>query len=316
MSSNACAGSSPAPSTFATNNLKRKTKITMKKMFLAIATLLLGVTFTACGPSAETTEATSKADSLSGVVAQKDSIINDAFASIDEIATSLSQISDRERLVITASANPEVSKTQKEQIAENISAISDLLLKNRDAIKKLGAQAAKLKAANVKIDALESLVASLQEQLANKNVQIEELVAQVRNLNIEVADLKVRTEDLETDKKELETTVTDQTNEKNTVYFVVGGEKSLMQKDIIDKKGFIGRTRTVKNTSDLTEFTKGDLRNLEHIAIGAKGARVVSSHPEGSYIIVKGAKNVDEELVITDKDNFWRNTKILIISHK
>lgn len=288
----------------------------MKTKLVTFAILCVAAIFTACGPSAETTAANAKVDSLGGVVSQKDSIINDAFASIDEIATSIAQISEREKLVISASSNPEIAKTQKEQIAENIAAISDLLLKNRDAIKKLGAQASKLKAANVKIDALETLVASLQKQLSDKNVQIEELVAQVRSLNIEVADLKVRTADLETDKAELEGTVAAQVEEKNTVYFIVGGEKSLMQKDIIDKKGFIGRTRTVKNTSDLTDFTKGDLRTLEHIAIGAKGAKVVSSHPENSYIMVKGARNVDEELVITDKDNFWRNTKILVISHK
>lgn len=288
----------------------------MKKSFLTLLALVAATFFISCGPNAATIAAQAAADSLGGVVAQKDSIINDAFASIDEIATSLSQISEREKLVIAASSGAEISKTQKEQIADNISAIGDLLAQNRAAIKKLGAQAAKLKEANVKIDALESLVASLQKQLDDKNVQIEDLVGQIKGLNIAVAELQGRTAELEVDKKTLETTVADQTTEKNTVYYIVGVEKSLMGKNIIDKQGFIGRTRTVKNTSDLTEFTKSDMRTLEHIAIGAKGAKIVSSHPEGSYILVMGARNSVDELVITDKDKFWRNTKILVISHK
>lgn len=288
----------------------------MKKSILMLLALTVATIFISCGPNAATIAAQSAADSLSGVVAQKDSIINDAFASIDEIATSLSQISEREKLVIAASSGAEITKTQKEQIEDNISAIADLLAQNRAAIKKLGAQAAKLKEANVKIDALESLVASLQKQLDDKNVQIEDLVGQIKGLNIAVSELQGRTAELEGDKKALETTVADQTTEKNTVYYIVGGEKSLIKKDIIDKQGFIGRTRTVKNTSDLTDFTKGDMRTLEHIAIGAKGAKIVSSHPEGSYILVMGARNSVDELVITDKDKFWRNTKILIISHK
>lgn len=289
----------------------------MKQRILTLlAAIALGASVVACGPSAETIAAQSTSDSLSMVVAQKDSILNDAFSSIEEIASSLNQIADRQNIVVTASASGEINKTKETQIRDNIAAISSLLDKNRDAVKKLNATAKKLKEANVKIDALESLVASLQKQIESKDVQISDLIKQIEGLNIAVADLIVRTTELEGDKDQLQSTVKDQDTELNTVYYIVGTDKSLMAKSIIDKKGFIGRTRTVKNTSDLTDFTKADLRNLDRIKIGAKGVSVVSAHPEGSYTLVEGSKKVVEEIVINDPKEFWRNTKILIISHK
>lgn len=289
----------------------------MKKRFLSIlATLALGASVVACGPNAETVAAQSTSDSLEMVVAQKDSILNDAFSSIEEIATSLNQIAERQNIVVATSASPEINKTQKAQIVDNLAAISNLLDKNRDAVKKLNATAKKLKAANVKIEALESLVASLEKQIQSKDVQIGDLIKQIEGLNIAVADLRARASELEGDKEQLESTVKDQDVEMNTVYFIVGTDKSLMAKNVIDKKGFIGRTRTVKNTSDMTDFTRGDLRQLDRIKIGAKGVNVVSAHPEGSYTLVEGAKKVVDEIVINDPKEFWRNTKILIISHK
>lgn len=286
------------------------------KFIISLAALAMASTAISCGPSAETLAAKSTSDSLSMVVAQKDSIINDAFANIDVIASTLSQISERQNIVTGASSGTEINKTQKDQIKDNLMAISDLLEKNRTALSKLNATAKKLKEANVKIEALESLVASLQKQIEGKDVQIAELAQKIESLNITIAGLNNLTAELQSTKTELESTVKDQDSQINTVYFVVGSDKDLMAKNIIDKKGFIGRTRTVKNTSDLTDFTKADKRNLDRVTIGAKSAKVVSAHPDGSYTLVKSDKNVFEELVITDPNEFWRNTQILIVSHR
>ena len=55
---------------------------------------------------------------------------------------------------------------------------------------------------------------------------------------------------------------------------------------------------------------------MERIPIGKAKVKIVTAHPENSYMLVKGAKDVVEELVITDKDAFWKNSKMLVISHK
>ncbi|MEG2480064.1 MAG: hypothetical protein RSA50_07305, partial [Mucinivorans sp.] len=259
---------------------------------------------------------TSEKDSLAMVVAQKDSILNDAFMSIDEIASGLSQISQREKLV-TSQSSGEITRTAKAEIQDNIAAISDLLEKNRQQIASLKYTQKKLKEAGMRIEALDNLVNSLQGQIESKNGEIAELAQKVESLNIEVGKLTDNIRSLEGEKTELKGEVAQKTEELNTVYYVIGVEKELMKAEIIDKEGFIGRTAVLgRNAGDMSKFTKGDMRTLERVKVGGKKAKIVSSHPESSYMMVLGAKNMVEEIVITDKNAFWKNSKVLIVSYK
>lgn len=274
--------------------------------------LFVSMVVSSCGDKAKMTKLGDQKDSLALVVAMKDSIINDAFINIDEISTSLSQIAQRENLV-TKQSSSEITPTTKEQINENIAAISDLLEKNRLSIKRLNATAAKLKAANVEIDGLQKLVASLQQQLVDKNAQIEEMAEQLKALNIEVAALTNSVRGLEENKAELEGDVAQKTEELNTVHYIVGNEKVLIEEKILDKQG---GSKVLGDGADFSKFTKGDRRQIERINIAGKKVKVVSSHPQSSYMLVMGAKNMVEELVITDKDAFWKNSRVLVVSYK
>lgn len=285
----------------------------MKKL-LTVA--VMAVIFASCGNKEQVAQLNSSKDSLSNVVLMKDSIINEAFLDINEIATTLDQITEREKLV-TKQASGEITKTTKEQISENITAIAELLQKNREAISRLSSSTAKLKEANVQIEGLKKLVASLQQQLTDKNVQIEALAEQVKKLNIEIADLNTAVSGLRQDKDKLENTVSEQTTQLNTVYYIVASEKELMDKKIIDKKGFIARTKVAgSNANDMEFFTKGDLREIEKLPINQKKATIISAHPADSYMLIMGGKNITEDIVITDKAKFWQNSKVLIISYK
>lgn len=285
------------------------------KQIITLVALIATITLGSCGHKAEMEAASAKNDSLQMVANNKDSLLNDAFGSIEEIATALTQITEREKIVASTSAG-EINKTAKERISENINAISELLQKNHDAINRLSSSAKKLKEANVKIAALESLVASLKQQLEDKDAQISQMSKNLENLKIEISELKGLNQALAGQKSELESTVAEQTSELNTVYYIVGQEKAMVKSGILDKKGFIGRTTTLNNTSNLSEFTKGDLRKIERISIGQKGVKIVSSHPAESYMLVESSKNVTDELVITDKDAFWKTSKLLVISYR
>ena len=287
----------------------------MKKVLVLAAAAAL---FASCGPKAEKPDTTAMVnDSLAQVVAAKDSIINDAFNSIGEIAANINQIAEREKLVTKqTSAGGELTKPVREQIAENITAIGELLDKNRATIARLQVSANKLQAANVKIDALQTLIAQLQEQLDQKNAQLAALTDQVKALKVEGQALGHTISNPENDKAELQGTVADQDARLHTVYYIVASDKELKEKEIVDKKGLIGRTRVVSDNASMDNFTKADDRTVERIPIGKAKVKIVTAHPENSYMLVKGAKDVGEELVITDKDAFWKNSKMLVISHK
>lgn len=288
----------------------------MKRLLIlgAVATLVA-----ACGPkqNAKPDPLVVANDSLSQVIAAKDSIINDAFNSIGEIAASIDRIAEHERLVTAAAASgTELSKPMKERVAENITAISELLDKNRAAIARLQVSADKLKEARVQIGGLERLITQLQEQLDQKNTQLASLTDQVKALKVEIAALGHTVTNLEQDKTELQGAVAEQDAQLHTVYYIVGKEKELLDDQIIDKKGFIGRTRVMNDQAKLDDFTAADDRVIERIPIGKNRVRIVTIHPETSYILIKGDKNEIEELVITDKDAFWQNSRMLVISHK
>ncbi|WP_294600463.1 hypothetical protein [uncultured Rikenella sp.] len=288
----------------------------MKKVLILGAAAAL---FAACGPTknAKPDPLAVTNDSLAQVIAAKDSIINDAFNSIGEIAAGIDRIAEHERLVTAAAASgTELSKPMKERVAENIAAISELLDKNRATIARLQVSADKLKEARVQIGGLERLITQLQEQLDQKNTQLASLTDQVKALKVEIAALGHTVTNLEQDKTELQGAVAEQDAQLHTVYYIVGKEKELLDDEIIDKKGFIGRTRVMNDQAKLDDFTVADDRVIERIPIGKNRVRIVTIHPETSYILIKGDKNEIEELVITDKEAFWQNSRMLVISHK
>jgi len=283
----------------------------MKKLLIIVVFLSA---FVSCGKKGDTLR-TGKVDSLETVVRMKDSIINDAFIGINDIAATLNQIAEREKLIAKQTSG-ELNKTTRAQISENLTAINQLLEQNRVKLAALQSSSDRLKKANIQIDGLQKLVSALEQQQSDKNTQIESLAQQVKALNIRVADLKTSVDNLREDKAGLQHEVAIQSEEINTVYYIVDMEKTLVNKDIIDKKGFIGRTRVVGNNPDMSDFTQADKRTLERIKVNGKRSKIVSSHPENSYMLIMGDNNTLDELVITDKEEFWKNSNLLIISHK
>ena len=253
-------------------------------------------------------------DSLEQVVAAKDSLINAVFADINAISENLARIKSRENLITVS--EEEGTRRPVEEINNDIAAIDRLLQENKAKIASLQRTAAQLRKANLRIDALEKMIADLNGQLAQKSSEIEQLRENIARMGIEVQTLTeevaqrdARVESLSGEKVELQ-------NQLNTVYYIVGSEKELRDAQIINKEGFIGRTLTVGDMSNLDSFTVADSRLLTEIPIGQKRVTVVSSHPEDSYELVTAADKSVEKLLITDPGRFWESSRVLIVSYK
>lgn len=286
----------------------------MKKILIITSVLMMAISLNSCGYKAKIDAATAKSDSLLLVLNKNNDIINQTFTDIDQIATTLAQITEREKIV-TSVSNGEISQTTKKRIADNIAAIDELLQKNRATIARLSSSSKKLKDANINISSLDTLVASLQSQLQQKDVDLAQMSADLANLKIEITELKGLNTTLSEQKVLLEGTVATQEVDLNTVYWIVGLQKELISSGILDKKGFIGRTLVQKNGANLDSFTKGDMRTIERIPLDKKGVKVVSSHPEDSYELIMTDKKLTRELVITNKEAFWKTSKTLVISY-
>lgn len=285
--------------------------------------LLLLLPLASCTGTKNAEQLTRERDSLNTLLAQKDSMMDNVFTAMNVVAENLDAIKTRENLITKSAANEEIRKESAAQINQDIEAINQLLLQNKETIARLQRSAAALKQANVKIAGLEKMIAQLDRQVEEKNQEISLLKGNLQNmqvkvteLNTQVSDLNTKVTDLNQQRETLAGEVKSTNDALNTAYYIVGSEKELLSKEIVYKRGFIGRTLKINENRSLESFTQVDLRLLDEVMVGQKKASLVSSHPAGSYDWVMDANGVFESLKITDKAKFWEYSKVLVISYK
>ncbi len=279
------------------------------KLFLVAAVISASSLFTISCGSAEK-EANPLADSLSSVngelngqLTEKEVALQEFVTSFNEIQDNLNAIKEKEKIVTAKSQSGDV-KSKEESIKEDIQAIYDLLAKNKN---RIGSLSKKLKDSKSKITGLEQMIATLQTQIDAKDGEISDLKAQLESKNIELSNIVMNLENAEAESSS-------KTVKMNTVYYAFGTSKELKEKNVITKEGgFIGMGKSTKLKDDFNKeyFTKADASQLTTINIGAKKAKIITSHPSSSYKLI-GEKTV-EKIEITNTEDFWSNSKYLVI---
>jgi DNA repair exonuclease SbcCD ATPase subunit len=279
------------------------------KLFLLAVLVAAMPLLNSCGNGKEK-EANPEADSLAnlnsglkGELTEKEAALQEFVTAFNEIQGNLNEIKEKEKIVSNSAKSGDV-KSKEDQIKEDIQAIYELMAKNKA---KIGSLNKKLKNANTKIEGLEQMLANLEAQLNEKDMQINDLKTQIEQLNIELSNLNLNYEELAQQSEA-------QTEKMNTVYYAIGTAKELKEKNVITKEGgFIGMGKTTQLKSDFNKdyFTKADASDLSSVTIGAKKAKVITSHPSSSYKLV-GEKPV-EKLEITNAEEFWGTSKYLVI---
>ena len=292
----------------------------MKKVLLC---LFLTLPFVSCVSKKSADKLQNANDSISYVVAMKDSLLNDVFSSLNDITVNLDAIKTRENIISAAVQDGDIQKQPVVQIREDIEAIDQLLQSNRQTIARLEQSAAQLKKANVRIASLEKLIQEMNSQVEAKDKEITALKNELKSLNVRVEELNTQVSGLNEqvstlteDKNKLEGEVKTKSDLLSTAYYIVGSQKELLDKEIVYKSGFIGRTLKINENRSLDSFTQVDLRNFDEVIIGKKNVSLVSSHPEGSYEFIMTDSGVCSSLVILDRDKFWEYSKVLVVTYK
>ena len=147
-------------------------------------------------------------------------------------------------------------------------------------------------------------ITDLKDKLAKLNFDVEQLNTQVAQLD---STLQAEQE-ASAEKSEI---ISAQDLALNTVYYVVGSKKELMNHNIVAKDG-VFKGLKIGPGMDKDYFTKVDLRSCNSINLNVKKAQILSNHPSGSYKLVQKGKTV-EKIEITDPVKFWENSKILVV---
>lgn len=280
----------------------------MKKLIYLIAFLPFVI---ACG-GGNNEGVLSAEDSLTAVsggqsvrIEKQDSSIQSFIRGFNEIQDNLDEIKQKEKIVSEMSKDPESRKSKEQQIVDDIQSIYDIMNKNKQ---RLASMKSKLKNSDKRNDELEKFISRLTVEIEQKDAQINDLKGQLEKMNVELTNLNLNYEEATQ-----ESAV--KTEKLNTAYYAFGTSKELIKNNVLTKEGgFIGMGKTAKMKSDFNKayFTKVDASVFTEIVLSAKKAKLVTTHPAGSYKI-EGAEGKAEKLVITNAEDFWSASKYLVI---
>ena len=254
-------------------------------------------------------------DSLLMELTQRNAELDDMMGTFNEVQEGFRKINaagsrvDLQRGTITE--NP---ASAKQQIASDIEFISKQMEENKAQIAKLQAQ---LKNSKYNSTQLKKAVEALTAELNAKQQRIEELQTELASKNIRIQELDAAVSDLSAEKETLTAeneakakTVAEQEKSLNAAWFVFGTKSELKAQKIL-------QSGDVLKSADFNKdyFTQIDIRTTKEIKLYSKRAELLTTHPAGSYELVKDDKG-QLTLKITNPTEFWSVSKYLVIQVK
>lgn len=272
-------------------------KKTIMLSLLAAVTVLSGCN----GNSKASQELKEKNDSLIIAIEQRDASIDEMLECIRIVEEGFSKINEAQGRISVTGEN---DINRKAKLQEDVQYIIGQLEKNNSYIAKLK----KMVAGNEKASKeLKGVIASLEKQLEAKNSELTALAEQLKQKDIQITELNNIISDLTQQNTAQELRIIEKEKELNKVWYVIGTKKELKNEKIL-----IGGDVLLGKGANMAYFTATDKNTLSEIATHSKKAKLLSSHPEGSYTIAEDEKGMDI-LKITDKNAFWSITRYLVI---
>lgn len=281
----------------------------MKKVVLfSLCTAALLASCTNAGQKKDTLQVQN--DSLMLELSNRDAELDDIMGAFNEIQEGFREINEAENRVDLQEGSME-SKSSAEKIKEDIRFISQKLKANRARIAELEKQ---LQNSNYQSAQLKKAIKNLTAELESKQKQIETLQAELASKNIRIAELDEAVADLNKNIDELTAeneakteTVAAQDKALNTAWYVFGTKSELKDQKIL-KRGDVLKD----NEFNKDYFTEIDIRKDKEIKLYSKRAELLTTHPEGSYELVKDDKS-QLTLKITNPSQFWSVSRYLVI---
>jgi predicted RNase H-like nuclease (RuvC/YqgF family) len=249
-------------------------------------------------------------DSLQAVINAKDGELNDLMGTFYEVQEGISRINQAEGRVAVADGNIE-APGNKAIIRENMQYIEETMQRQRELIDQLKQ---KLQSSSVNVDKLQKTVASLEKQVQEQGVRIQELEAQLAEKNIviehqteEISNLNSSVSELTTQNEQQAATLAAQEQDLNTGWFVFGTKTELTEQKILQKGEVL---RSEDFATDY--FTKVDIRQTQNIKFYSKSAKMLTTHPAGSYRLSKNDDG-EYELHILNTKKFWSVSRFLVV---
>ncbi|MBA3665362.1 MAG: hypothetical protein H0W61_14290 [Bacteroidetes bacterium] len=254
-------------------------------------------------------------DSVRALLTVKDSSVNDLLVSFNEIEKNLDSVTRRQNIISfnVDKQRGELKTDMKHRISSQIDAINGLMEKNRREIETLNQ---KLKRSALRVGEFQNIIITLNDLITQKNTELAALNERLNALNAQVAQLQVSVDTLSSSNYEQSELIASQTASIQTAYYVVGKSKDLAEMNVIDKNGgLLGLGKTAKLSPEFNpeNFTRVDYTQVLSIPIYSKKARIITTHPNDSYVLDKDQNNKFTTLRIIKPEKFWSASKYLVV---
>lgn len=280
----------------------------MKKiLIIAIAAMAMA----ACQEKKDTgtvSQTDVRIDSLQRIIDHKDNELNDVMSTFNEIQEGFRLIEAAEKQVNVIKDGEGTNKS--EQIRQSIRSIQQRMQHNRELIARLQQQ---VREGSTRSEELRRTIDNFVKELENKNNELQQLRAELQEKDIRIAELDNAVTTLNSDVNQLreETakkseTISNQDMQINSAWYVFGTKKELQEQNIYQKG------KVLQSNFNKSYFTKIDIRVDKEIKLYSKNARMLTSHPAGSYTLQPDAQK-QYVLRITNPQQFWSTSKYLVV---
>jgi len=272
-----------------------------------------------------------RSEKYQALLAERDSLYTEAVAAkggfdnalntINEIENALEAVRAQENIIMMENQEGNTNKAVSE-----INAIQLTLQENRTKIanleKQLTEQGSKSKALNQTVSRLKKqledkdvYINNLKEELQQSRQQIADLNEQVSDLNENINNLNNNLDVMNVQNAAQQATIESQDAMLNTVWVCIATQEVLVEKGVISKGGLFQASVLSKQGFDKSQFMQSDKRELSVIPLNTKKAKIMTTHPEGSYTVKEGDGG-NQYIEISNKEAFWSMSNYLVVSIK
>ena len=280
------------------------------------------IMFSCVSNSESVTEESRRIDSLQSVLSSKDQAINslefqklndDSIVNlyalyIQKIKDNINEINKQELIINNKKNNSDFIEEDTTDIIKSIKILSKKLQENESMILALNNAVKQEKDKNSQFS---SQVTDLREEIAQSNREVYYLKEELNSMNASFEAI-FKKYNLQNKK------ISDLNQKLNEVAYVIGSKSELLDNGVLTKSGGligIGKTRKLNSDLNTDYFTYVSKYKLPNIPLGYKTVRLMTAHPASSYRLSSSNEIIDS-LIIINKEDFWRNSKFLVVEVK
>lgn len=286
----------------------------MKTSFKALALMpCIALAMASCTVYSERDRLQQQNDSLLVAHAQLESEINNYFETLNDISDNLDRVKQLEGIISQTPAEG-VEQDPSVSINNSINTISQIISDNNQKIADLSKR---YKNSRFKISQLEKSITTLTSENQRLTAQVNGMVEQlaerdqvIASQSLSLAALNDSAHALSSRMRTAEKIISTQDETLNTAWYVFGTTRELKAQGIIAKYGAVNKS-LLKGEFNQDYFVKIDIREVLEIPLYSKRAKMLTTHPNDSYILEK--LDGQYTLRITNPTEFWSVSRYLVI---